>query len=828
MKIGKKLTLNSIIILVWLAVVGGSSVFGISYIQKEIFTLTQKSTPYQIKAFNHQRTLQALAANLMKVSSSDSEDEFRQNSAKAGEALSEENKASEELSKLGDTSDSSAKTISDITGAIIDTTEKRLKLQGETQAAVIKMRGRLGEASKKLNELDTSIRNLQQNSAGNMVSSIDNSSASNQQYAYLTTISDSFKDLLIYISKIPATNDKRSMAGLKNNIETGTNTIIQTVKLIKWADRKTGDEIEQRVRDMNLKLSGAVSTRLKFINEEDESYKNKSDKITKDVEYEISYILPSVAKELGKANGLLKTSSGEMSKSVKSFSDTNNVLIQTSALISLSAFIDSQINYSLSVRNTTDFDKTVSAISDAFARIGTGQKIKDLLVKCGCQNALSPLNAAISALTTIKQGYLGMDGAAEKIKASLRNIEEVSKLNLQMKEIVSKRIQESSKDVTSAQASQEKAVASVKTAVHMTVIVVVIIAGIAVLTSIILSRWIISSISSPIKELNTMAEGFGAGDFSIRLDESRKDEFGTLAGHFNQATRKLNEITTHLLETIKGLATSSGGLSVTAEQLFSVAKAQVEQTEQSAAAISEISQTIINVSQNASDSSDASKEALKKASNGKDIVDKTVTRMNEIADSVRESATTITKLSESSEKIGAIVNMINDIAEQTNLLALNAAIEAARAGEQGRGFAVVADEVRKLAERTSQATGDIASLINEIHSDTERSVIVMNNGKAKVEQGVQFAAEASRSLQEIVSSSQRGVDLAHMIAAATVQQSSASEHVAQNMDSIKMTTGEMENSISIVKKESEGLAKTASELSDMASWFKAGNGNGNR
>jgi methyl-accepting chemotaxis protein len=234
----------------------------------------------------------------------------------------------------------------------------------------------------------------------------------------------------------------------------------------------------------------------------------------------------------------------------------------------------------------------------------------------------------------------------------------------------------------------------------------------------------------------------------------------------------------------------------------------------------EMSQTIMDVAKNASNTADTSKDALNMAKEGKGVVEKTVRGMNEIADSVMEAASTIAKLSQSSAKIGVILSTINDIADQTNLLALNAAIEAARAGEQGRGFAVVADEVRKLAERTGESTHEISGIINEIHSDTERSVSAMNKGKTRVEDGVRFSNEASKSLDLILGASQRGVDMAQAIATATEQQSATSEEVSRSMERIASITKKAEESIVNVKTASEELLKLSEELRQMSEWFK--------
>jgi methyl-accepting chemotaxis protein len=234
-----------------------------------------------------------------------------------------------------------------------------------------------------------------------------------------------------------------------------------------------------------------------------------------------------------------------------------------------------------------------------------------------------------------------------------------------------------------------------------------------------------------------------------------------------------------------------------------------------------VSQTIMDMAKNASQAADGSRNASETAAKGKKIVDTTAADMTRIAETVQEAATTIEELGRSSAQIGEIVAVINGIADQTNLLALNAAIEAARAGEQGRGFAVVADEVRKLAERTSQATKDIGNRIAGIQQAASESVNAMKRGSDEVDKGVALAKEASAALDSIVAASSSAMDMVQRIAAATEQQSAASEEVSQNMEHISDITRRSSASTEQIKGSSAELAKLASGLQEMTAFFRS-------
>jgi len=197
-----------------------------------------------------------------------------------------------------------------------------------------------------------------------------------------------------------------------------------------------------------------------------------------------------------------------------------------------------------------------------------------------------------------------------------------------------------------------------------------------------------------------------------------------------------------------------------------------------------------------------------------------VAGIKRIADVVNQSAGTVRALGKSSDQIGEIIGVIDDIADQTNLLALNAAIEAARAGEQGRGFAVVADEVRKLAERTTRATKEIASMIKTIQSETTLAVQSMEQGTQEVENGFRLADKAAASLQGIVDTSEKVTDMIAQIATASKEQSAASEQISRNVEAISTVTGETAANIQHIARAAEDLNKLTTALQDLVGQFQ--------
>lgn len=352
--------------------------------------------------------------------------------------------------------------------------------------------------------------------------------------------------------------------------------------------------------------------------------------------------------------------------------------------------------------------------------------------------------------------------------------------------------------------------------------VIVVAALLAILTGAVLSVLIVKFVLRSVLSVATAAEAASSGDLTRDAEVRSDDEVGQMARNFNAMMGNMRRIAVQVNEAVNALASSSEELSATIREGGRAAREQGKQTEQAATAITEVSQTIMDVARNASEASGASGEARELAVKGRDKVESTVLGMHQIAESVRASAETIGQLGRSSQEIGNIVNTINDIADQTNLLALNAAIEAARAGEQGRGFAVVADEVRKLAERTGRATGEIGGMITKIRQDTERSVAGMDAGLAEVNAGVKLAEDARSYLERIVAASNLSTDMIQRIAAASEEQSAASEQVSANMEAIAGVTQATEASNEEIERASRDLARMASELREVAGWFKVG------
>jgi methyl-accepting chemotaxis protein len=327
-----------------------------------------------------------------------------------------------------------------------------------------------------------------------------------------------------------------------------------------------------------------------------------------------------------------------------------------------------------------------------------------------------------------------------------------------------------------------------------------------------------------LHEVLSMASEMSRGNLNLDdMKSQSRDEIGHAARAMNEMKRSLVEMIRSTAIMADRLATASGEISSSVERQAQGAETQKDQTNQVAAAMEEMASTVLQVSENSTKAADASRDAAETAKSGGKIVDDTLGKMRAIAHSVGETAKKVQSLGKGSDQIGEIIGVIDDIADQTNLLALNAAIEAARAGEQGRGFAVVADEVRKLAERTGKATKEIAQMIKGIQSETKNAVGAMEEGMVQVEEGVKSTVQAGRSLQEIIRMSEQVGDMILQIATAATEQSSTTEQINVNVEQIATISQESASASQHTSKSVLELSSVAQELHSQIAKFDIGN-----
>ena len=318
-----------------------------------------------------------------------------------------------------------------------------------------------------------------------------------------------------------------------------------------------------------------------------------------------------------------------------------------------------------------------------------------------------------------------------------------------------------------------------------------------------------------LDEMGSLAEG----DLTVKATVT-EDMTGAIADSINFAVEQLRTLVATINDTSVHVASSTQETQATAMHLAEAAQHQAQEISSASGRITDIAASINQVSQNSADSAEVARRSVQIATNGAGVVRQTIAGMDSIRDQIQETSKRIKRLGESSQEIGSIVELINDISEQTNILALNAAIQAASAGEAGRGFAVVADEVQRLAERSSSATKRIESLVQTIQADTNEAVSSMEQTTSEVVAGARLAEDAGTALGEIEKVSADLSGLIQGISTAAAQQSTAATDITQTMNTIQSITAQTAQGANQTAESIGNLAQLAADLRRSVADFK--------
>ena len=318
-----------------------------------------------------------------------------------------------------------------------------------------------------------------------------------------------------------------------------------------------------------------------------------------------------------------------------------------------------------------------------------------------------------------------------------------------------------------------------------------------------------------LDELADLADGDLTTEATVTEDFT-----GAIADSINYAIDQMRTLVQSIRDTAVNVASSAEQTQSTAKQLAEASEHQAQEIAGASAAVNEMAVSIDQVSSNASESSSVAERSVSIAKKGAEVVQNTIKGMDDIREQIQETSKRIKRLGESSQEIGDIVSLINDIADQTNILSLNAAIQASMAGDAGRGFAVVADEVQRLAERSSAATKQIEALVKTIQSDTNEAVISMEHTTSEVVRGARLAQDAGVALEEIENVSTNLAELIQNISSAARQQSSSAAHISNTMNVIQEITSQTSSGTNQTAESIGNLASMAAELRESVAGFK--------
>lgn len=386
--------------------------------------------------------------------------------------------------------------------------------------------------------------------------------------------------------------------------------------------------------------------------------------------------------------------------------------------------------------------------------------------------------------------------------------------------MVSGMLSQSSDDLVKYQQGLTKKAAGEARVTYRRAVIILLVAGVLIMSfAMFLAVFLKNSIIRPLKEAVSVAHRIAQGDLTVRIDTAATDETGQLLAAMKNMAESLQHIIGEVKVAAENIGAASRQMNNSSETMSHGAGEQAARASQVATASEEMSQTVLDVAKSSASIETSATETAKLAKEGEAVVERSVEKVRAIARTIDESGQSIKLLGERSDQIGAILNVINEIADQTNLLALNAAIEAARAGEAGRGFAVVADEVRKLAERTGSSTSEIGTMIRSIQEEVSKAVSSMDGIIREVKVGVDLSTQGGGVLRNIVDSVDQLHVMVQQIASATEEMAQTSDEINKDIEMIASVSRETSGNSEQIKGASNQLSELSVNLERIVSGF---------
>jgi methyl-accepting chemotaxis protein len=447
------------------------------------------------------------------------------------------------------------------------------------------------------------------------------------------------------------------------------------------------------------------------------------------------------------------------------------------------------VNAETEARAAAQIEKAIDGLKGLHAVFGASQ-----------QTALSSLETALGAYRSAVQNYKAANANIVSARAEMTTQgADIVTISDKLYDIQLQR-----RDAESAQARSLQLISTL----------------LALLVGIVAAVIITRQITRPLRETLAVVERIASGDLSHNIQVTRRDELGVLQQGIQRMGTTLRELISGIRDGVTQIAAAAEELSAVTEQTSAGVNSQKIETDQVATAMHEMTATVQEVARNAEQASQAASAADGEARAGDKVVAEAIAQIERLAAEVARSTDAMTHLQQESNKIGSVMDVIKAVAEQTNLLALNAAIEAARAGEAGRGFAVVADEVRGLAQRTQKSTEEIEGLVAGLQNGTQQVAAVMNNSRNLTDSSVELTRKAGVSLENITRTVSNIQSMNQQIAAAAEQQSAVAEEISRSIVNVRDVSEQTAAASDETAKSSVELARLGGQLQQMVSHFR--------
>lgn len=804
MTIKVKLILNVAVVALITGTIAMTSYVSMGFIKSRLTYLTEKSTPFQLKTVEFERTIQVTTADLVKVGAARTMAELGQLRSEADASLAAVKKAQDGLESLSGEKYSAYESLKTVSDSLSRSVEGSLAAENDAYAASDMISKQINDTMSKLKNLDALVKSLQTSSSASYITAVDARNVYADKLPGMETVKSRMKDVIVVLLQSQKGDAGKKHAEAKALI----GNILQngTIKHNERLKSATG-VFAAKVEDYYAALASKDAAKAESINGE-------LNALTKEIFSILNSEIESTEDKLAEVSEKQGVTFSRSNVAVTALSSNAELMAYGTAVEALAIKL-------FTVRSIEDINGISATINAQYAKIAASQtNLEQSLRKIKSTRELAVLNGAISSLNSIRTALFTKGGVTDKLKNEISMREDTSREIGKLKDIVLKQAEKSHETVSNAQGEQEKSLSAVNSMIRKSLGLILTIGAGAILFGLGFGAWIYKAVSGPLTGLLKTAEDIAGGDLRGVIATNRADEIGKVQAAMATMVGNLHAIAMKIGEATDTLANSSEELSMTSSALEKGTDEQTGRIEQSAVAMTQMSQTINEVSDNANTTAGTAAAMKKAADTGRHKMYTAVEELNDFAETIKASALEVGKLGNQSQEITGIVSLISDIADQTNLLALNAAIEAARAGDQGRGFAVVADEVRKLAAKTSEATEEIVQSVTAMRSGVESAVKLIQNESASVDRVVAIVHESVSSIDEIVANMENMSNMVDRIAVAAQEQSATSDEISNGMNSIAGVAKQIKSAFVDVKRSSENLACTAAGLNETAKWFK--------
>lgn len=816
MKIKTKLILNMVIgaVAIWSIVI--TSVFGLTFIKNKLSYLTQKSTPYQIRTVEFQKEMQGAITDLVKLNAARTVEEYKLFKTEADKSLTAVKDAQHALEEMSNNKMGAAEELSQTAEELFTAASERITTDKAAAEANSRIAQRMKESSGRLKDLDKRIRILQTGRASSFATALKDTGGYSSRLRSVEELRNLIKDLQLIFITVQNAQRSTSVLIAKGKINSAlgriaTNEYHNSNETIAKDTKVVSEKLAEYIKLQTAALSA----------KDDEASKTRAAESGKELSEKLNTLYLALDQEATLAGEKVGIETQKQGNIYGQSNAANSILLDNSELVALGLMVEGQTNRLFTLESVAEIDKLDPEIRGLFARITErSTAVEKALTKLGARDELIILKGVVATLGGIHNDLYSANGIISTLKKHLAATDQAVKAGDKLRTVVLKQAEKGKESVSSAKGEQEKAIGAVNKMVKNSIILLIAIGSVAAIIGTFFGVWGFRSVIRPLTKLVGVASSVAEGNLHIRDIKKSDDEFGQVQEAMGKMVHNLRDMVGRITDTTATVASSSHELASTAGELERNSRTQTCGIETTVTAMTEMVQTIQDVSGNAINTTDSAGRMKQIALEGQKALVDTSKELFDFADIVRQSAEKTEALGAKSEAINEIVEMIKGIADQTNLLALNASIEAARAGEMGRGFAVVADSVRQLAQRTIESSGEISRTVKDMHDEVDASVLIMKKERQAIEGIILHIDGTLKSMGDIVSHVEQVFGMVQTIATATEEQSATAEDVNRTMVGITDVTRQLTVSIEEIKGTSENFARLAGDLQQMVGWFR--------